>query len=132
VRAHGVRARTAHLEVRAIAARDASGRAGIIVPRYAHSAVDRNRLKRRLREVLRQHWIADFTACDLVLRALPGAYTLTWAQLARECETLRATARARVQTLTPTHLTTHSPTRTAGSVGEVLGELPGADRAPAR
>lgn len=49
---------------------------GLIVPRYKHSAVDRNRLKRRLREIVRTGMlprIAD-QPVDVVVRALPHAY----------------------------------------------------------
>ena len=42
-----------HLDVRVLASPLALSRIGIVVPRHQHSAVDRNRLKRRLRELAR-------------------------------------------------------------------------------
>ncbi|MDQ6611396.1 MAG: ribonuclease P protein component, partial [Gemmatimonadota bacterium] len=53
VRKEGKRVRTASLDVRTIASLHALARVGVVVPRYGHSAVDRNRLKRRLRELIR-------------------------------------------------------------------------------
>ena len=64
--------------------RPAHPRVGIIVPRHKHSAVDRNRLKRRLREVVRLHLLpalAAAPAVDLVVRAMPEAYGATFAEL---------------------------------------------------
>lgn len=51
------------------------------MPRHKHSAVERNRLKRRLREVIRLHLLAHLPAVDVVIRALPEAYTATYAEL---------------------------------------------------
>src|SRR5262249_58130229 len=45
----GKRIRTVHLDVRVHASPLGLSRVGIVVPRHQHSAVDRNRLKRRLR-----------------------------------------------------------------------------------
>ena len=50
-------------------------RVGVIVPRYKHSAVDRNRLKRRLREIIRTALLPTLDLqVDVVVRALPHAY----------------------------------------------------------
>ncbi|MEO7360864.1 MAG: ribonuclease P protein component, partial [Gemmatimonadaceae bacterium] len=49
VRQEGKRVRTASMDVRAIASPGVCGRVGIIVPKYGHSSVDRNKVKRRLR-----------------------------------------------------------------------------------
>ncbi|MFQ5689018.1 MAG: ribonuclease P protein component [Gemmatimonadota bacterium] len=53
-------------------------RVGVVVPRHGHTAVERNRLKRRLREIARRHWLPlarrEGSASDLVLRASPEAY----------------------------------------------------------
>lgn len=49
-------------------------RVGVIVPRYGHTAVERNRLKRRLRELVRTLMLPTLPACDVSLRATPGAY----------------------------------------------------------
>ena len=52
-------------------------RIGIIVPKHRHTVVERNRLKRRLRELTRTQWPALFAAMpprDVALYALPSAY----------------------------------------------------------
>ena len=52
-------------------------RVGVIVPRYSHSAVERNLVKRRLRELVRMEMLptmASMAALDVVIRATPSAY----------------------------------------------------------
>ena len=49
-------------------------RVGIVVPRYSGSAVDRNRLKRRLRELVRMCVLSTTPSVDVVIRARPEAY----------------------------------------------------------
>ena len=46
----------------------------MIVPRFGHSAVDRNTVKRRVRELARTEVLPELSAIDVVIRALPGAY----------------------------------------------------------
>lgn len=46
------------------------------MPRHGRSAVDRNRLKRRLREVMRTEVLPSMSGIDLVVRAAPRAYDL--------------------------------------------------------
>jgi len=61
-------------------------RAGIIVPRHGHTAVARNRLKRRLREIVRIKVMPllarDGMEADIVLRARPQAYEASFDELA--------------------------------------------------
>ena len=69
-------------------------RVGVIVPRYKHSAVDRNRLKRRLREIIRTSLLPALDVhVDVVVRALPHAYAAPFetlhAQLARTVAAIR-------------------------------------------
>jgi len=78
--------------VRVIASLRAYPRVGFIVPRYKHSAVDRNRLKRRLRELVRVELLSALPPLDVVLRAAPHAYT-------KDFDTLRAEVRRLVQQL---------------------------------
>lgn len=66
-------------------------RVGLVVPRHGRSAVDRNRLKRRLRELARTELLPGAPAVDAVLHARPGAYALSF-------DELRATTR-RIRTL---------------------------------
>lgn len=84
------------LEARVTASTRSHPRVGFIVPRYKHSAVDRNRLKRRLRELVRRRLLAELAelpAVDLVIRAKPTAYELAFASLAAQIETLRDAVR---------------------------------------
>lgn len=85
MRLQGKRVRTAHLEVRYIASLLRHARAGIIVPKYSHSAVDRNRVKRRLREIVRLEVLPALPNVDVVVRALPSAYTADIAELREQC-----------------------------------------------
>ncbi len=57
---------------------------GFIVPRFKHTAVDRNRLKRRLREVIRMEILPRLAPLDLVVRTRPETYTATLDQLSAE------------------------------------------------
>ena len=61
---------------------------GFIVPRYKHSAVDRNRLKRRLREVTRTRLLPRLAPQDLVVRTRPETYGATLDQLVTELVTV--------------------------------------------
>lgn len=61
-------------------------RVGIVVPRYGHSAVDRNRLKRRLREFVRLHILPLGVPSDVVIWAQRSAYRLDFAQLQGQME----------------------------------------------
>ena len=61
-----------HLDVRVLASPLAFPRVGIVVPRHKHSAVDRNRLKRRLRELVRLELLPVLraaSALDVAIRA---------------------------------------------------------------
>ena len=44
------------------------------MPRFGHTAVDRNTLKRRLRELVRMDLLPGLARMDLVLKATPAAY----------------------------------------------------------
>jgi ribonuclease P protein component len=56
-------------------------RMGLIVPKFQSSAVARNRLRRRLREIWRHGLQARQPAWDLVIRARPEAYRASFATL---------------------------------------------------
>ena len=47
------------------------------MPKYGQTAVRRNRLKRRLREVIRTEWLPGAGNRDVVIWALPPAYRMT-------------------------------------------------------
>lgn len=79
--------RTAHLELawRPRGAGGAGGpRAAIVVPRYHYSAVARNRLRRRLREIVRREVLPALGPVDLVVRAKRSAYAASFAVLRGE------------------------------------------------
>lgn len=63
-------------------------RAGIVVPRYGHSAVDRNRLKRRLRELVRLQVLPLGIPLDVVVWVQRAGYRATFAQLRAEIDQL--------------------------------------------
>lgn len=56
-------------------------RVGVVVPRFGRSAVDRNRLKRRLRELVRVHLLPRPLSMDVVIWAQRGAYQLDFSEL---------------------------------------------------
>lgn len=47
---------------------------GVIVPRFGRTAVARNVVKRRLRDLARTELLPGMPALDLVIRAFPSAY----------------------------------------------------------
>jgi ribonuclease P protein component len=54
---------------------------GIIVPRHGNTAVERNRVKRLIREVVRTEVLAGLPPMDIVIRVGPEAYRYDWNQL---------------------------------------------------
>jgi ribonuclease P protein component len=59
-------------------------RMGLIVPKFQSTAVARNRLRRRLREIWRRELQARQPAWDLVIRARREAYQAPFAVLRAE------------------------------------------------
>ena len=57
-------------------------RVGLIVPRFRHSAVARNRVKRRLRELSRTRLLPSDVAADIVIRIRAEAYGAPFSALA--------------------------------------------------
>jgi ribonuclease P protein component len=82
----GKRIRTDSLELRWMASPlgHPAGRVGFIVPRYGETAVARNRLKRRLREIARVEILPRMGSLDAIIRARAVAYRVTFAELRRE------------------------------------------------
>jgi ribonuclease P protein component len=58
-----------------------SVRIGVVVPRFGHTAVERNQLKRRLRELVRAQLLPRKDAIDVVLWAQSPAYNLSFVEL---------------------------------------------------
>lgn len=73
------------------------------MPRYKHSAVDRNRLKRRLRELVRLELLPALAPMDVVLRAAPHSYD-------RDMDALRDEIRKAARALAALTLMPPSPT----------------------
>jgi len=59
------------------------------VPKHRQSGVARNRLKRRLRELIRLRLLPTLPPLVLVVRARAEAYGATFEQLARQIERVR-------------------------------------------
>ena len=82
-----------HLDVRVLASPLALSRIGIVVPLHQHSAVDRNRLKRRLRELARLELLPALrgnAAIDIAIRARREAYSSTMDALRTDIDAIRA------------------------------------------
>ncbi|HKJ93726.1 MAG TPA: ribonuclease P protein component [Longimicrobiales bacterium] len=86
----GKRSRTVHLDVFDSASPFSYARVGLVVPRHGHSAVARNRLKRRLREIARQRLLPGLDdaglARDILIRAHARAYDAAYEELLQELE----------------------------------------------
>ncbi len=62
---------------------------GLVVPKHGRSAVLRNTLKRRLRELSRTILLPDVPAVDIVVHTRPSAYSLEFTELSALVEKLR-------------------------------------------
>jgi ribonuclease P protein component len=56
-------------------------RIGIVVPKRGRTTVDRNRLKRRLRELVRVELLTEIAPMDVVVRTRDEAYGASFADL---------------------------------------------------
>jgi ribonuclease P protein component len=73
-----------HLEIAWRPNSQGHARTGIVVPRFGKTAVARNRLRRRVREILRRELLASLPAVDVVVRARLDAYSAAFAELRAE------------------------------------------------
>lgn len=84
----GKRSRTPHLDVLVADSPASFSRVGLVVPRHGHSAVERNVVKRRLREALRREVLPRLderrVSLDVIVRARKEGYGLPYAVLAGE------------------------------------------------
>jgi ribonuclease P protein component len=84
----GKRKRTVNLDVFFSASPASRSRLGVIVPKHGHRIVERNRLKRWLREIGRRRILPDLAVRgvegDVLLRARRPAYDADFDLLARE------------------------------------------------
>ena len=86
---HGRRRRLEHLDMIWIDNQTGQPRMGLIVPKFQTSAVARNRLRRRLREIWRRDLQASQPPGDLLIRARREAYQATFEDLRSELRTWR-------------------------------------------
>lgn len=81
----GTRRRRGPLEILVAEGSGESPRFGAVVPRHRHNIVERNRLRRRLREIGRRDVLPGLRACgsrtDVLVRARPEAYAASFAEL---------------------------------------------------
>lgn len=84
----GKRRRTVHLDVFVAASPALRVRLAVVVAKHGRKIVERNRLKRRLREAARvallPHCRDAGAALDILIRAKPSAYAATYAELRDE------------------------------------------------
>jgi ribonuclease P protein component len=82
LRRTGKRMQTEFLEARVSVSLSLCTRVGIVVPKYGRTVVDRNRTKRRLREIVRSRLLPAVANMDVLIRAKPKAYTASFSELA--------------------------------------------------
>lgn len=80
----GKRIRAECFELRWMASPLGYPRVGLIVPKHSQSAVKRNRLKRRLREIMRREILPALGSLDVIIRTQPVAYHVSFDGLRRE------------------------------------------------
>lgn len=74
----GKRLRTSDLDAHCVASPLSFPRVGLVVPLHRQTVVARNRLKRRLRSLVRLELLPIGVGVDVVLRCRPSAYTRTY------------------------------------------------------
>lgn len=61
-------------------------RFGLVVPRLSHTVVSRNRLRRRLREIVRRRVLTALGPTDVVIRSRADAYRASFSELSGDLE----------------------------------------------
>lgn len=88
----GKRRKTRHLDAFVSPSPAAFPRLGVVVPKHKHTIVERNLVRRRLREIGRTVVLPALrnsgAALDVLVRARPDAYAASFAQLRDELATL--------------------------------------------
>ena len=93
VKRTGKRVKAGLLDVRVTASPSSCGRVGIIVPKYGRNIVERNLLRRRLRELARTKLLPVMEGEEklaVLVRALPKAYSASFELLAGEIDGIAA------------------------------------------
>jgi len=65
----------------------------VIVSKHGHSIVERNLLRRRLRELVRVRLLPVVGVLDIVIRAFPSAYAASFQELMTQIETVASQLR---------------------------------------
>jgi ribonuclease P protein component len=76
------------IELRVLDNPSQAGRVGIVVPKHSHTAVARNRVKRRIREIVRVVWPLTKPGTEILVYALPTAYRVSFDRLHDEIRSL--------------------------------------------
>ena len=88
----GKRRKTRHLDAFVSPSPSAFPRWGVVVPKHKHEIVERNRVKRRLREAGRTVVLPALRnsgrALDVLVRARPEAYQAAYEELRQELQAL--------------------------------------------
>jgi ribonuclease P protein component len=118
-----------HLDVRFSASPLDVSRIGIVVPRHQHSAVDRNRLKRRLRELVRLELVPALRdrvgAADIAIRTRREAYTATMDALRVDVRTIVDRVAVTSNTAADAHISTQPRDNVASTNVDVGGDVTG-------
>jgi ribonuclease P protein component len=88
---------TPHLDVRYTGSVFNYPRVGVVVPKHKHPAVDRNRLRRQLRDLVRTELLPNVLGGDALIRAKAEAYEASFVGLRDEIGSIRAWISALVQ-----------------------------------
>ena len=84
----GKRKKTSHLDVFFLSSGGTLPRLGVVVPKHRHRVVDRNKVKRRLRDIGRRELLPRMREAgqcgDLLVRARKEVYGASYQQLRRE------------------------------------------------
>lgn len=82
----GKRRRTPRLDLAWRANDQGHPRFGLVIPRHGATVVARNRLRRRLRELVRRRILRELAPVDLVVRSRAAAYQAEFQKLATDLE----------------------------------------------
>ena len=86
--------RTEHLDVRISDSLLSHSRVAVVVGKAGHTIVERNRVRRRLREIVRTRFVPVVKPVDCVIRALESAYQASFAELSDEVEKIAGNFRS--------------------------------------
>jgi len=82
----GKRLRTKLFEVRILASPLVHPRVGFVIPKHNQSSVQRNALKRKLREIVRVEILTVLPAVDVVIKSRPDAYRADFKAIASDLQ----------------------------------------------